>query len=51
MDADRLRWYAVGVAILTGAVLVAAGLIDGNAWVSLVGGMLTGGGTVAATKR
>ena len=35
------------IAILTGAVLVGIGVVDGNAWVTMVGTSLTGGGAAA----
>ena len=50
MDADKLRWYAVGLSLVLGAGLVVLGLLDGNAWASLAGGLLTGGGAVASRK-
>ncbi len=43
----RARWIVVAIAILTGAVLVGIGVVDGNAWVTMVGTILTGGGAAA----
>lgn len=45
---DKWKWIAVVVAILTGATLVAFGLLDGNSWATLVGTLVTGGGGFAA---
>ncbi len=42
------RWVVVLAAILIGAGLVVMGLLQGEAWATLVGGLLTGGGAVAA---
>ena len=36
---DKMRWYVVALALLIGAVLVAFGLLDGNAWATLAGGL------------
>lgn len=48
---DRLRWFTVALALILGAGLVVLGLLDGNAWATLAGGLLTGGGAVGAAKR
>lgn len=48
MTADRMRWVAVILAILSGAVLVGMGIVDGNAWLASLGGILAGGATVKA---
>ena len=44
---DKARWIVVAIAILAGAVLVGIGVVEGSAWVSMVGAVLTGGGAAA----
>ena len=48
---DRYRYAAITVALIIGGALVCFGLLDGNAWVSLAGGVLTGGTGVVAVKK
>ena len=50
MTTEQYRWVAIIVALLTGAVLVGFGLLDGNAWATLAGGVLTGGSGAVAIK-
>lgn len=50
MTETAMRWVVVLAAILVGAALVALGLLHGDTWATLVGGLLTGGGGVAAAK-
>ncbi len=51
MDAERLRWAAVIVGLIVGAVLVAYGFVDGNGWLSFAGTVLTGGSGLAAPAK
>lgn len=51
MEPERLRWVAVIVGLLTGAVLVWLGLVEGDGWLSFAGTVLTGGSGLAAPKR
>lgn len=44
------RWIAIIVGLVLGAILVVVGLLDGNAWASLAGGVLTGGSGVAGVR-
>lgn len=44
------RYAAISVALVIGGALVCFGLIDGNAWVTLAGGVLTGGTGVAVVR-
>ena len=48
MSGEALRWLVVLAAILVGAGLVVLGVLSGDTWATLVGGVLTGGGAVAA---
>lgn len=50
MTTEQYRWAAIIVALLTGAVLVGYGLLDGNAWASLAGGVLAGGSGVVGYR-
>lgn len=45
------RYAAISLALVIGGALVAFGLLDGNAWVSLAGGILTGGTGVVAVRK
>lgn len=49
-SANRWRWSAIAVGLIVGGVLVAFGLLDGNSWVSMAGGVLSGGSSVAGIK-
>ena len=48
---DKARWVVVAIAILTGAVLVGIGVVEGSAWVSMVGTILAGGGAAARPMK
>lgn len=48
---DTSRWIAVVVALLCGAARVGFGLLDGDAWATLAGGLLSGGAGVAVVKK
>lgn len=45
------RYAAISGALLIGGALVCFGLLDGNTWATLAGGVLTGGTGVAVVKR
>lgn len=46
---DHWRWAAVVIAIITGALLVAAGYVTGDGWLAFVGTALSSGGVGGAT--
>lgn len=48
---EAWRWIAVIVGLIVGGGLVIMGLIDGNAWISMAGGVLSGGSTVAGVRK
>ena len=45
------RYAAITAALLIGGGLVAFGLLDGSAWASLAGGVLTGGAGVSIARK
>lgn len=51
MDADRLRYTAIIVGLVIGALLVVGGYVTGESWVQLAGGVLGVGSGAAAVKR
>ena len=51
MGTERLRWAAVIVGLLVGAVLVVYGFVDGNGWLTFAGTVLTGGSGFAAPAK
>ena len=51
MTADRLRWIAVIVGLVVGAVLVWTGFVSGDGWVTFAGTVLTGGSGMAAPAK
>ena len=51
MDADRLRWTAVIVGLIVGAVLVAFGFVSGDGWMTFAGTVLTGGSGMATPAK
>ena len=51
MDAERLRWAAVIVGLIVGAVLVGFGFVDGDGWLTFAGTVLTGGAGLAAPAK
>lgn len=48
--ANRWRWGAIALGILVGAGLALFGVITGEQWASLVGGVLSGGSGVAGVR-
>lgn len=52
MDADRLRYTAIIVGLVIGALLVVGGYVTGTDWVTLAGSVLgIGSGGVAAVRK
>lgn len=45
---EKLRWTAVGIAVVVGAGLALYGTITGEMWISLVGTLFSAGGGMAA---
>lgn len=48
---ETVRWIAITVALACGGLLVGLGLLDGDAWATLAGGLLSGGAGVAVVRK
>lgn len=45
---DKMRWIVASLAILVGAGLAVYGTISGDQWVTMVGALFAGGGSLTA---